>query len=33
MRGYAARPLDFTNEHLRELREEMGEGVGDDLTS
>ena len=31
MRGYAARPLDFTNEHLRELREEMG--VGDDLTS
>lgn len=33
MRGYAARPVGFTNAHLRELRREMGEGVGDDLTS
>ncbi|MBA2609792.1 MAG: hypothetical protein H0U92_12680 [Actinobacteria bacterium] len=32
MRGDGARPLGFTNEHLAELRAEMGEGLGDDLT-
>jgi len=33
MRGYAARPLGFTDEHLRELRREMGQTVGEDLTT
>jgi len=32
MRGYGARELGFTNEHLADLRAEMGEGLGDDLT-
>ncbi len=33
MRGYATRPVGFTNEHLRELRREMGQTVGEDLTT
>lgn len=33
MRGYGAAPLEFTDEHLREVRSEMGDGLGDDLTS
>jgi hypothetical protein len=30
--GAGARPLGFTQEHLDELRREMGEGLGEDLT-
>jgi hypothetical protein len=33
MRGYGARSLGCTDEHLREVRSEMGDGLGDDLTS
>lgn len=29
--GAGTRPVDFTDAHLREIRSEMGEGIGDDL--
>lgn len=29
--GAGARPVDFISDHLREVRSEMGEGIGDDL--
>ena len=32
MLGHGARPLGFTEAHLAELRKEMGEALGDDLT-
>jgi hypothetical protein len=30
--GAHRRPLGFTQEHLDEIRREMGDGVGEDLT-
>lgn len=30
--GAHRRPLGFTQEHLDELRQEMGDGLGEDLT-
>ena len=32
MIGAAERPSGFTDEHLADLRREMGKGLGDDLT-
>lgn len=32
MLGAHARPVGFQDQHLQEIREEMGRGTGDDLT-
>ncbi len=32
MMGVGARGSSFTDDHLRQLRAEMGDGVGEDLT-
>ncbi len=33
MLGHGADPGGFTNDHLREVRSEMGQGIGDDLST
>ena len=33
MLGYGERPLGFEDHHLREIRSEMGEDLGGDLTA